>query len=211
MTDDHAQGAPRARRERAAGLLHRGRARSSASSTATPSCGRSPKKRASRCRRSPRRGRSRPRSSRTSPGGAARSSRSGRSSRVDVARVPRLEDRVPVAERSRLERAPGAVRRHPDASSSTSGSRAAEGFSSASSTASGSSPTTSSTWFNELLVWLTWIGTTVAGHAARLALRRTACRGLGARRVRVVRDLGPVGGEHGDARAHARRGRACRS
>ena len=31
-------------------------------------------------------------------------------------------------------------------------------------------------------IWLTWVGTTVAGVAARLALRRAARRGLGARR-----------------------------
>ena len=64
------------------------------------------------------------------------------------------------------------------------------------------------TWFNDLLVWLTWIGTTVAGTLLALALRRSACGRLGARRVRVVRRVGAVGGEHGDAGADARRGGA---
>ena len=45
-------------------------------------------------------------------------------------------------------------------------------------------------------------------HAPRFAFRRTACRRLGARRIRDVRRLGSLGGEHGDAGAHARGGRA---
>ena len=44
-------------------------------------------------------------------------------------------------------------------------------------------------------------------HAPLLAFRRTARCRLGARGVRVVRRLGPVGREHGDAGAHARRSR----
>ena len=60
-------------------------------------------------------------------------------------------------------------------------------------------------------LWLTWVGTTVAGTLLvwRFGGRRAAA--IDARRLRDLRALRALGGEHGDARADARRGRACRS
>ncbi len=62
-------------------------------------------------------------------------------------------------------------------------------------------------WFNDALVWMTWIGATVAGTLLVLALRRLrrGCR-LGACCIRLVRRVGPLAGEHGDARPDADRG-----
>ena len=66
-------------------------------------------------------------------------------------------------------------------------------------------------WFDRLLLWMTWVGTTVAGTCSSSALRRAARRADHARRIRDVRAHGPLGGEHADALAHARRGRRSRS
>ena len=63
-------------------------------------------------------------------------------------------------------------------------------------------------WLNQFILWMTWVGTTVAGTLARLALRRPARRGDHARRLRLVRAARPLAGEHGDARADDRLRRA---
>ena len=100
------------------------------------------------------------------------------------------QERVPVAERPRLERLPGEVRLDSRPTSSTSASRGARASSSRSSTASASSRTTSSTWFNDLLDLAHVDRARPSQARSLLAFRRTARRRLGARRVRVVRRLG---------------------
>ena len=66
-------------------------------------------------------------------------------------------------------------------------------------------------WFNRLLIWMTWAGTTVAGVALvlrfgglRAALITLLC-------VRDLRAARPLGGEHGDAGPDARRPSGCPS
>ena len=60
-------------------------------------------------------------------------------------------------------------------------------------------------WFNRLLIWLTWAGTTDRGRGARSALRRSSRRAVDALRVRDLRTVRPLGREHGDAGPDARR------
>ena len=63
-------------------------------------------------------------------------------------------------------------------------------------------------WFDRLLLWLTWVGTIAAGTllVLRFGGLRAALIVLGAFASFAL--IGPLGGEHADARADARRGRA---
>ena len=67
------------------------------------------------------------------------------------------------------------------------------------------------TALTDALLWMTWLGIDGRRHADRAPLRRLARGADRARRVRLVRADGTVGGEHPDARADARRGRRSRS
>ena len=59
-------------------------------------------------------------------------------------------------------------------------------------------------WFNDLLVWMTWIGTAVAGTLVAWRFGGLRAGAWALARVRGVRDLRPLGGEHGDTRPDAR-------
>ena len=120
-----------------------------------------------------------------------------------------LGARVPVAELARLEHAVVASRRLPDlapdrARNGGPGARlhGLRGLR--------SSSTTSSSGSTELLLWMTWAGTTVAGVLLVLRFGGCAPALIVLFAFASFALIGPVGGEHADARADARRRRRCR-
>ena len=66
-------------------------------------------------------------------------------------------------------------------------------------------------WFNRLLLWLTWAGTTVAGVALVLRFGGLRAALITLLAFATFALLGPLGGEHADAGPDARRPSGSRS